>query len=197
MANGCHKPRPATMNLSKSLVLSVLIASTTALAQTNLYVTNFALPTSNHRTVDGQLYDVKKSGRFFSFDALCLGVFPTGVFVQDFIDKPIYERPARASSDGSSRFGNFLGSGKSDATPPPSRQIGSERVLGEKYFLKNYPTNRIATGETISGRAMRDDGTNLIDFQGERIRVYDYGLPYTNPVPVSIKLLSTNKGSKR
>jgi len=158
----------------KTAVIAITLISTACLAQT--YVTNYVKADPSFRIVDSKLYNIQRSVLWEDFKGECLNVLTNGVVLQKFEVKKVYKTEKSTANDLQS-----IGAYRSSI--PPTRHLISEtKTMGQKFIVRNYPTQSAATGQVLEGKALR---VGTMEYRGATLELWDFGTP--NIVPVVTK----------
>lgn len=156
----------------RTTILFFLLCISASAADTNrvaVVTTNLVEAVPWFRELNGQLYNTQLSTRFKTIDGSVTDVFTNSALIFWQVKRPIYAPPP---SDSLVSEGNFLGS---SGTPPAPVIVGYKTVEEKNVLILNYSPPELAVGQHISIRAMQIGTTN---FNGERIELYDFGLPH-------------------
>lgn len=136
------------------------------------------------RRVNGQLYNIRRSVLWTNYQADVVIASTNLLVVQTFTMEPIYEAATRSIETR-----NYLGHVTSSRIVPTTVEVGTKKVPGMKYMVRNYsPTLNPAAGRTISFRAMK---VGTATHGGNTYELLDHGTP--NDVPV----VTTNRTVSR
>lgn len=124
------------------------------------------------RVVNGRLYDLNdtehRDASWKFLDGDVAKVFTNRIVISTFTWNAIY-----GASTRSIQTRNYLGHVVGSRTVPTQVQVGTEKVPGKRFILRNYPKDLSPTvGQTIQFTAMRV-GTS--DYNGDTLELWDYG----------------------
>lgn len=130
---------------------------------------------ADYRVVTNHLFNVPLSIYWKPFKGECRSFLTNGIVMQEVEVVRTYEDPKV----------NSLQSIGAYAAPKPRRLLSEERILGKKFFLKNYPVElQPTTGKELRGKAMQ---TGTIRIGQEILEVWDCGIPAPSDRPSANK----------
>lgn len=173
MRPSSHPPCAIRLLRGRKLVGYLLtIVAASALSQEVKYV-----PTArDFRVVTGQLYNIERSKLWKDCAGECVMVLTNGVIIQE------YKIHRITAPGGSVSYNQSVGA---YAPIIPRRVISEERILGQKFFLRNYPKDLMpTTGKDIKALGMR---VGTFQYGLDTLECWDYGTPNTPPKPKTEK----------
>jgi len=129
------------------------------------YVTNYVTADPSFRRVDGKLYNVEKSVLWIPFEGECRAVTSNGIVLQKFKVNRVYKTEP---------VNELQSIGAYSGTPPIRHLVSENKVMGQKFMVRNYPKGEAASGHVIKGKAIR---VGTFDHAGETLELWDFGAP--------------------
>lgn len=154
------------------------------------YKTNRITSVESFRRVGGQLYNTEKSYLFGWYEGKVVSPFTNGFIFQQIEKKAIYET-VRPQPDRWARIGAFA---TGTSYTPFEKKVGEEEVVGEKYFVINYPWQKYPTTGSPHGFRAKQSGT--IQIGEETLKVIDYGTPNIVEVVTAITNAPSESANK-
>jgi hypothetical protein len=121
-----------------------------------------------YSAVNGKVYDVNNSQLWVIMDGNIVKILTNEIVVQTFtIEKKQQAVVVRRQNQSAYGYSNKY----HDETKMVD--VGTEKVLGRKIIIKNYPIEEnTAVGKTINFQAMQ---TGTLDYNGDKLELWDLG----------------------